>query len=556
MKIHPALLRHLAVAVLSAGFFVASAHATNQTVDTAGEKSSGFTTGTFAPFSTCTTLPVNAGILTTFQGQPCIQFTWHEANYNGTRTARGTEACSPLQIQKEAWFGFYLYLPDPGYPLNKEAGVAQWFANNSACSSWTGMLIMRNNDLIISHRSFCGTPTDGTVVANFPRNRWVSIIAHVVASHLNAGQFEIFIDGVSKYSASKINFGFDKWTADDALQSPVNIGLKIGQYDYDESHFDPGETRTSYYTNVTQILGNPSGILEYIRLPVPGAQPPPPAPPPPAAPEPPAASSRLVNLSTRSLAGEGSSTQIAGLIVTGTANRKVLIRAGGPYLTQFGVSGALSNPVLTLYEGAVALATNDDWGTDGAAIAAASVKAGVVPFTGGSQDAALIATLRPGVPYTAMVTGKSGATGIAIIEVYDVDDGAASSLSNISTRSFVGPGAQIQIAGFILQGTGSRKVLIRAGGPYLTQFGVGDVLADPVLTVFKDQTQLAQNDDWSTVAAEVDAAQKSAGVVSFATGSKDAALVLTLDSGVPYTVQVTGKNGASGNGLVELYAVP
>lgn len=266
-----------------AGLFAAfcvftSARAATQVVDTSTEKTSGFTNGQFAPFYTCTTLPVNAGVATTLNGQPCVKFEWHQANYDGTRTARGTEACSTLQIQKEGWYGFYIYLPDPGYPMNKEAGVAQWFANNSTCSSWTAMLILRNNDLTISHRGTCGTSTNATVYANFPRNRWVSIVTHVVASHLNAGQFEIYVDGVSKYSVSGINFGFDHWTADDALESPNNIGLKFGQYDYDDSHFDTNEVRTSYYTNVTQIVGNPAGALDYIRLPVVAPSAPPAAP--------------------------------------------------------------------------------------------------------------------------------------------------------------------------------------------------------------------------------------------------------------------------------------
>lgn len=537
-----ALPRSAAVLLLIALSCASSARATNQAVDTATEKSSGFTNCQLAPFSTCTTLPANAGVATVLNGQPCIKFEWHQAKYDGTRTARGTEACTTIAIQKEAWFGFYIYLPSPGYPLNKEAGVAQWFANNSACSSWTGMLVLRNNDLMISHRSACVTPTDAVIYPNFPRNQWVSVITHVVASHLNAGRFEIFIDGVSKYNATGINFGFDKWTTDDALQSPVNIGLKIGQYDYDEAQFDVGEVRTSYYTNVTQILGNPSGILDYIRFPIPGAVATAPA--------------RLVNISTRSFAGSGSSTQIAGFIVSGSANRKLLIRSGGPYLNQFGVNGTLADPVLTLYEGSVPIATNDDWGADAAAISAASLTGGVVPFSAGSKDAAIVATLRPGVPYTAQVTGKGNATGVGIIEVYDVDDGTASSLSNISTRSFVGAGANIQIAGTILSGAAARKVLIRAGGPYLSQFGVGDVLADPVLTVFKGELQIAQNDDWGSVSAEVDAAQKSAGVLSFAAGSKDAALVLTLEPGAPYTMQVAGKDGTTGNALVEVYALP
>lgn len=265
------LTRSFCVTLVGLAASVLPAHASNLLVNTANEKSSGFTNGAIAPFSICTTLAANAGIVTMLDGQPCVKFSWHSASYNGTRTARGTEACSPLQIQKEGWYGFYIYLPDPGYPLNKQAGIAQWFANLSACNSWAGMLNLRNNDLYVSHRGNCGTPTDTLVYSNFPRNRWVSIITHVVASHLKAGRFEIFIDGVSKYNATNIDFGFDTWTSSDALQSPNNIGLKFGQYDYDDTHYDANEVRTSYYTNVTQIVGNPPGVFNYILNPKPGA---------------------------------------------------------------------------------------------------------------------------------------------------------------------------------------------------------------------------------------------------------------------------------------------
>jgi hypothetical protein len=262
--------RAACTAFVTAAALIPAALATNLTVDTATEKSTGFTNGTASPFYTCTTLPVNAGVVTTLNGQPCIKFTWNESAYNGTRTARGTEACSTLQVQKEVWFGFYIYLPNPGYPMNKKAGVAQWFANNSACNSWAGMLDLENNDLTVSHRGNCGTGTTAVVYPNFPRNRWVSVITHVVTSHLNNGRFEIYIDGALRYSATGINFGFDTWTAADALQSPNHIGLKIGQYNFDSANYTDNETRTSYYTNVTQVLGNPTGVMNYIRYPEPG----------------------------------------------------------------------------------------------------------------------------------------------------------------------------------------------------------------------------------------------------------------------------------------------
>lgn len=270
----------------------------------------------------------------------------------------------------------------------------------------------------------------------------------------------------------------------------------------------------------------------------------------------PGQAANLINISTRSFAGAESNVQIAGFIMSGSAPRKVLIRAGGPYLSQFQVPNTLADPVLTLFSGSTLIMTNDDWSSDAANIIAGSAKAGALPFSAGSKDAAIVATLQPGVPYTAQVSGKSGATGNAIVEVYDIDDGSSSNLINISTRSFVGSGDNLQIGGFILRGPGPRKVLIRAGGPYLSQYGVPGVLADPVLTVFNGSTQIAQNDDWSTLSTEVAAATQVVKATAFAPGSKDAAIVLTLNPNIPYTAQVAGKNGSTGNALIEIFQLP
>ena len=272
-----------------------------------------------------------------------------------------------------------------------------------------------------------------------------------------------------------------------------------------------------------------------------------------ALPAPGGGSSHLVNISTRSIAGEGSSTLIAGFIIQGISPRKVLIRAGGPYLSQFSVQNVLSDPVLTLFSGQNQLSQNDDWELDADNVMAATTKVGAIAFSAGSKDAAIVAVLQPGVGYTAQVTGKGGQTGNAIVEVYDADDGTDSKLVNISTRSFVGTGGSIQIGGFILRGTGPQKVLIRAGGPYLTQFNVKNVLADPVLTIFAGQTQIAQNDDWGANAASVNDATAQAGVVAYAAGSTDSAIVLQLNPDVGYTAQVSGKNGGTGNALIEVF---
>ena len=116
---------------------------------------------------------------------------------------------------------------------------------------------------------------------------------------------------------------------------------------------------------------------------------------------------------------------IAGIVVNGNAPKRVLVRAVGPTLASaLNVPGALTDPTLTILSGAATLCTNDDWGTASTAstpgeIALASLSAGAFPLAGGSGDAAVVLSLQPG-NYTAIVRGKSGATGIALVEVYEV----------------------------------------------------------------------------------------------------------------------------------------
>jgi hypothetical protein len=130
---------------------------------------------------------------------------------------------------------------------------------------------------------------------------------------------------------------------------------------------------------------------------------------------------RVVSFSARTQAGTGNQTLIAGFVVDGPDTKRLLIRAVGPGLTSYGVSGVLTDPVLTLYHGNTVIATNDDWNSDtslGAALQTAAQQTGAFALSVSSKDAALLITLPPGV-YTAQVSGKAGATGVALVEVYE-----------------------------------------------------------------------------------------------------------------------------------------
>jgi hypothetical protein len=274
----------------------------------------------------------------------------------------------------------------------------------------------------------------------------------------------------------------------------------------------------------------------------------------------PSSTSRLVNISTRSPVGAASETQIAGFVIAGSHAKTVLIRASGPALAPapFNVSGALPDPVLTLFSGQTQLATNTEWGTaaNAADIASTAAAAGAFSWTAGSADSAILVTLQPGV-YTAQVTSASGDTGVALVEVYDCDaSDPDSELVNISTRSSVGTGANIQIAGFVIEGSQAKTVLIRASGPALAPapFSVSGVLPDPVLALFSGSTQIATNTGWGTAAnaADIMTTAAAAGAFPWTSGSADSAILITLQPG-SYTAQVSGASGDSGVALVEVY---
>lgn len=131
---------------------------------------------------------------------------------------------------------------------------------------------------------------------------------------------------------------------------------------------------------------------------------------------------RLLNLSTRGDAGSGENALIAGFVLSGTQPRRVLLRAVGPSLAQFNLSGTLGDPILTLYRGDTAIATNDDWelSRSAAAVSLTAQRVGAFPLNPSSLDAALLITLPPG-PYTAIVSSADGSVGLALIEIYDAD---------------------------------------------------------------------------------------------------------------------------------------
>lgn len=267
---------------------------------------------------------------------------------------------------------------------------------------------------------------------------------------------------------------------------------------------------------------------------------------------------RLANLSTRAqtLAGEGVLT--AGFVVAGDAPHSFLIRAAGPALAPFGVQHPLANPRFQIFSGHTPIMTNDDWGqqADPASVAQVGAALGAFPFADSSSDAALIATLNPG-SYTVQATGSDGGTGIAMLEVYDAGADDHARIVNLSSRASVSGGEAVMISGIVVSGA-PRRLLIRGVGPSLAQYDIAAPVPDPVLTVTDPHgAPIAANDNWSAGwdAAAVAAAAKQAGAFDLPSGSKDAALLITLPPGL-YTAKVSDSAGRSGIALVEVYDVP
>ena len=306
-------------------------------------------------------------------------------------------------------------------------------------------------------------------------------------------------------------------TADAATTSATISGLKLGvTYTFAVTALNTDRAESDYSTPLSYTVGSSKVI-------------------PPAV---------LANISSRTQAGTAENVLIGGFIIDGLIAKKVALRAIGPSLAQYGVTGALTDPVLDLMDskGAV-IVSNDNWNVPGEEVSAL----GLAPTD--SREAALVTTLVPG-SYTAIVSGKASAAGVALFDLYDLD-AATGRVANISTRSRVGSGDDVMIGGFILGGdaTGT-KVIVRAIGPSLVQLGVADALLDPTLEIYDSNGSLVtSNDNWRS--------DQEAAIIETAiapTDDREAAIVETLTPGA-YSGVIRGANGGTGVALIEVFAL-
>ncbi len=251
---------------------------------------------------------------------------------------------------------------------------------------------------------------------------------------------------------------------------------------------------------------------------------------------------RLLNISTRLDVETGNNVLIGGFIVSGTQPKEVIVRAIGPTLGAFGVSGALADPVLELHEPDGTVITNDNWkDTQESAISATHLA------PSNALESAIVATLDPGL-YTAIVTGRNSTTGVALVEAYDLDQTVDSQLANISTRGVVEAGDNVMIGGFVVGGN-TTTVALRAIGPSLGALGIDDPLADPVLELHNSDGDIVDsNDNW------MDSPDKQTFIDDGLAPSNDKeSVVLGFLAPGGYTAIVSGADGGTGVGLIEAY---
>jgi hypothetical protein len=266
----------------------------------------------------------------------------------------------------------------------------------------------------------------------------------------------------------------------------------------------------------------------------------------------------VANVSTRLPVGADPNVLIEGFIVQGPtgSTKKILIRAIGPSLANFGITDALANPTLAIVDTGnnnTQIASNDNWKTTqvGGIITGDQVAeinaSGFAPSN--DAESVIIANLAPG-SYTAVVRGVGGAVGTAVVDAYDLSTGSAAKVANFATRGLIQPGAGLMIAGFTVQ-NGSVKVVVTALGPSLTQFGVANALPDTTLELRDGNGGLVRaNDDWQT---DQKTELQATGLQP--SNALEAALVQTIPPG-QYSAQVRGKPEATGTGVVQVFFLP
>jgi hypothetical protein len=255
------------------------------------------------------------------------------------------------------------------------------------------------------------------------------------------------------------------------------------------------------------------------------------------------AESQLINLSTRAFVGAGQQVMAATFVIPGTTPKTVAVTGWGPRLADYGVSNVLADPFLSLYtQNRTLLATCDNWDTS--PYKNALIADNLAPKY--SNEPGIVMTLNPGV-YTGVLSGVNAGTGNGQIAVWDVET-SHSMMTYLSTQGWVDIGGGLMISGFVVNGSASKRLLIRGLGPSLANSGLLNALADPTLSVYSGSNRLATNDNWADGAAADELTTRGLQP----SNAHESAIILTLGPG-SYTNLLSGVSGAKGLGLVEVY---
>ncbi|GAB5559960.1 MAG: hypothetical protein SynsKO_16070 [Synoicihabitans sp.] len=278
---------------------------------------------------------------------------------------------------------------------------------------------------------------------------------------------------------------------------------------------------------------------------------------------------RLSNLSGRGSIGN-TSPLVAGFVIDywrraethpSRSSGKILLRGVGPTLADFGVQTPAADPHLVFenkQDGSTS--TNDNWSPLGAHDDLLRVAQGIFPLKENSTDAQLLLSAGKGI-YLSHVQTSSNSSGVALAEIHSMDLWNENELTNLSLRGEVGTGEDVLIGGFVIQDPEHfdrpLRVLVRAVGPTLADYGVAHACADPKLTLFDGDGQvLASNEDWAdTDAAAIAEMAQTLGAFDLPSNSKDAAIIIELPPGA-FTAHVSCESGDGGQALFEIYRIP
>ena len=271
----------------------------------------------------------------------------------------------------------------------------------------------------------------------------------------------------------------------------------------------------------------------------------------------------IVNVSARVTLGLDE--MVTPGFVVRDAPTKLLIRAVGPRLGDFGVV-YLPNPRMTIFNSSQnGVRVIDDWSDDNPVseltdLVNATASAGAFPLAQDTASAATLVTLDPGA-YTVQVNSADEGVGDVLVEVYEISETSSlvptGKIVNVSARVTLGSGEMVT-PGFVVKDAPT-KLLIRAVGPRLGDFGV-NYLPNPRMTIFDSSRNVVTTiDDWSddnsiSELTDLLTATASAGAFPLAQDTASAATLLTLDPGA-YTVQVDSADEGVGDVLVEVYEI-